>query len=230
MPISTDGFPEPVLRSSTRISGRRSTIARRMHESLQSMAQLTLHARAVLPEAVVDRERRVAAHPALSPTALVVYCASRALERHPHLNATVDDRTLHLWESVNIGVAVATDWGLVVPVIRDAQDRTFGEITTVIPVLADKALASELRPEDVLTGTFTVTSLGRRRVEWFTPIVNPPQVAILGIGRYDVQRRLPLSLTFDHRVVDGDPAGAFLDDVIEGIEASDPERLLQAEG
>jgi pyruvate dehydrogenase E2 component (dihydrolipoyllysine-residue acetyltransferase) len=214
------GPPEPRLRDSTKISGRRATIARRMHDSLQNMAQLTLHARATLPKPTDDggvSGRRAS----VGPTALVVYCVSRVLPRHTLLNATVQDGVLHQWESVNIGVAVAADSGLVVPVLREAQDRALGEIDTAIAVLAEKARTSQLEPDDVLTGTFTVTSLGAHRIEWFTPIVNPPQVAILGIGRQDEDGRLPLSLTFDHRVVDGQPAAAFLDDVLNALETRD---------
>jgi pyruvate dehydrogenase E2 component (dihydrolipoamide acetyltransferase) len=140
----------------------------------------------------------------------------------------VEDGFFHRWQSVNVGVAVAAESGLVVPVIRDAQDRTLGEIASAIPALAEKARASQLDPADLLTGTFTVTSLGAHRVEWFTPIVNPPQVAIVGIGRQDEHRRLPLSLTFDHRVVDGQPAAAFLDDLIVALETLDVEELSTA--
>jgi pyruvate dehydrogenase E2 component (dihydrolipoamide acetyltransferase) len=228
MPPTADGPIEPVLRDSTKIRGRRATIARRMHESLQSMAQLTLHARAALPELGVEGAPRAGPRPSVGPTTRVVYCASRVLPQHPLLNATVEDGFFHRWQSVNVGVAVAAESGLVVPVIRDAQDRTLGEIASAIPALAEKARASQLDPADLLTGTFTVTSLGAHRVEWFTPIVNPPQVAIVGIGRQDEHRRLPLSLTFDHRVVDGQPAAAFLDDLIVALETLDVEELSTA--
>lgn len=209
MPDRPGDRPEPVLRSSTKLRGRRATIARRMHESLQTMAQLTLHARAHVPS-VTGRG---------SPTAIVVHQVSRVLPRHPDLNATLRDGTLHRWESVNVGVAIAIDGGLIVPVIREAQRLTHDEIEATLTALAEAARRETLEPDDVLTGTFTVTSLGRHRVEWFTPIVNPPQVAILGIGRQDDSDRLPLSLTFDHRVVDGEPAAAFLDDILSALEA-----------
>ena len=211
---------EPVLRSTRKISGRRATIARRLHESLQSMAQLTLHARAHLPDHGSDRDSSAGPRSGFGHTARVVYCASRTLPDHPELNSTLIDDTLELWQSVNIGVAVATDWGLAVPVIRETQDLTLGEIAESIRTMADKARSSDLKAEDVLAGTFTVTSLGAHRVEWFTPIVNPPQVAILGIGRVS-DGGLPISLTFDHRAVDGEPAAAFLEDLLVALETRD---------
>lgn len=213
-----DDMPQPVLRDTITISGRRATIARRMHESLQTMAQLTLHSRAAVQMPTSADSLSPAGHRGVGHTALVLYRASQVLPRHAMLNATLDGDVLQLWESINIGVAVATDWGLAVPVIHEAQRLSLAEISSAIPVIADNARASRLRAKDVLGGTFTVTNLGGHRVEWFTPIVNPPQVAILGVGRLDHDGRLPLSLSFDHRAIDGEPAAAFLDDLLAALE------------
>jgi pyruvate dehydrogenase E2 component (dihydrolipoamide acetyltransferase) len=124
-------------------------------------------------------------------------------------------------DQVNIGVAVALDEGLLTPVIRDADTKTLADIARQGRELAAKAREGKAKPEDVSGGTFTITNLGAYEIDAFTPIINPPQVGILGVGRV-VEKpiieqgvatkgdMMVLSLTFDHRVVDGGPAAEFL--------------------
>jgi pyruvate dehydrogenase E2 component (dihydrolipoamide acetyltransferase) len=130
--------------------------------------------------------------------------------------------------TVHIGVAVALDEGLVVPVIRDADRKTVQEIAEVSRALVDKARAGTHGVDDVRGGIFTITNLGMYGIDAFTPIINQPQVAILGVGRiiekpavHDgqiaIRSLMTLSLTFDHRIVDGAPAAAFLHDVAERL-------------
>lgn len=160
-------------------------------------------------------------------TDLVVRAASLALRQHPRLNATMDDRGITLHEDVHIGIAVALGDGLVVPVIRNADARDLADLVAEGRRLADLARSGAFTPDDVTGSTFTVTSLGGRGIDAFTPILNTPEVAILGVGRVAdaatrgedgsvVWRKLiTLSLTVDHRAVDGVPGADFLQAVGE---------------
>jgi pyruvate/2-oxoglutarate dehydrogenase complex dihydrolipoamide acyltransferase (E2) component len=135
------------------------------------------------------------------------------------------------WAEINVGVAVALDRGLVVPVIRNADQKPLQAISEELNDLADRARQNRLMIDDLQGGTFTITNLGQQEVDAFTPIVNPPQCAILGVGRIAkkpavyqdqiaIRHLVALSLSFDHRIVDGVPAGAFLRDVKRAVEAA----------
>ena len=164
-----------------------------------------------------------------------IRAAAVALRDHPALSATWNADGLGLPDAIHVGCAVALADGLVVPVVRDPGSRTVADIEAVVADLAARAREGRLLPADTAGACFSVTNLGAHRVDAFTPLLNPPQSAILGLGRARlrpavvdgtvVPRRLAvLSLTFDHRVVDGEPAADFLDDVLALLEA--PERLL----
>ena len=215
------------------LSPMRKTIARRMLESLQTTAQLTLMAEIDVTELVALRTRLKQRFD-VSYTDLIVKAAALALAEHPHCNAWLVDDELRLWSAVHIGVAVALDAGLVVPVVRDAQSKGVEAIAAEVKALAERARAGKLTDRDVSDGTFTVTNLGAAGIDAFTPILNPPQVAILGVGRIvekPVRRQgelawrqmMTLSLTVDHRVLDGAPAAEFLGDV--GRRLEDPSEL-----
>ena len=144
-----------------------------------------------------------------------------ALAKHPRLNATLTGDTIQVLDEINIGVGVALDEGLIVPVIRNTDKLSIQEIGAAVRDLAARARSNSLQMDEVTGGTFTITNLGAYGIDLFTPIINPPEVAILGVGRIveklmiyrgDVARRstMVLSLTFDHRVIDGAPAAAFL--------------------
>lgn len=149
---------------------------------------------------------------------------ARLLDDHPLLNATLTDQGIVCPPAVHMGVAVALEDGLIVPVIRDAGSRSLAEIARDRADLAAKAQAGTLSLEEVEGGTFTISNLGSFGADAFTPIVNPPQCAILGIGRIvdkpvavagrvEVRPMVWLSLTFDHRIVDGAPAARFLQEL-----------------
>ena len=210
--------------------GRRHVIGERMLHSLQEMAQLTLTAEARVDDAMrllhgVNREwreERVVA----TLTALVVRACALALLEHGRLNARIDGDEIVLEPEINIGLAVDIDAGLMVPVVRGADALTLKQLAGVIGELNERAKADRLSLDDVSGGTFTVTSLEGLAVDAFTPVINPPQAAILGVGRvrdvaaFDGARveraqATTLSLTFDHRVVDGAPAARFLGRVSE---------------
>jgi pyruvate dehydrogenase E2 component (dihydrolipoamide acetyltransferase) len=213
-------------------TGRRRLIGERMHESLTSMAQLTLSSETPLDEATkmlhgLNREWRKDGV-VVTLTGLIVKACALALREHPQLNARLDSTngSIVLEPSVNIGVAVSHDAGLIVPVVRNADQLSLKELAGVLHEQVLKTREDRLGIEDVEGGTFTVTSLDSTVVDAFTPIINPPQAAILGVGRVRdiaafegseiVKRQVTtLSLTFDHRVTDGTPGAKFLERVGE---------------
>jgi pyruvate dehydrogenase E2 component (dihydrolipoamide acetyltransferase) len=210
------------------LSPMRRAIARSMHTSLQTMAQLTLFTEFDATELVRLRER-LRRDFALSVTDLIVYAVARALAAHPRLNATLEGDRVRVHQGVHIGLAVALEDGLIVPVIRDANAKSLAAIAAEARALAEAARAGQLMPEQVTGSTFSVTNLGRFGIDGFTPIVNPPEAAILGVGRIiekpaayrggvALRHRLTLSLTHDHRLVDGAPAAMFLQRVVEMLE------------
>ena len=205
------------------IVGMRRTIATRMLQSLQTMAQVTLTTEVDVTDAMTLREglARQWSENGLSPLHLVLKATAQALKDHPRLNALQDEDQVRLMDQVNIGVAVSLAEGLLTPVVRDVDQKSLAKIARETRQLASKTREGKARPEDVTGGTFTITNLGTYDIDAFTPIINPPQVAILGVGRavdkpvikkgqITQATMMFISLTFDHRVVDGAPAAEFL--------------------
>ncbi|MFH9067178.1 2-oxo acid dehydrogenase subunit E2 [Streptomyces coeruleorubidus] len=222
------------------LTGMRGTIARRMHASLQEMAQLT-HGYEVRMDAVVSLRDRLKEEwadsdlPVPSLNDFLLKAAALALREHPLLNATVREDGIHLLDGIHLGFAVAVPGGLMVPVIEDAVELPLPEMARRSRDLAQAAREGRISPAQLEGATFTVTSLGGYGVDFFTPVINPGNVAILGVGRLrdGVEwaddrplrtRVLTLSLTFDHRAVDGAPAAEYLRTV--GDLLSRPLRLL----
>jgi len=222
------------------LTGMRGTIARRMHASLQEMAQLT-HGYEVRMDAVVSlrdqlkQEWADSGLPVPSLNDFLLKAAALALREHPLLNATVREDGIHLLDGIQLGFAVAVPGGLMVPVIEDAAALPLTGIALRSRDLAQAARDGRISPAQLEGATFTVTSLGGYGVDFFTPVINPGNVAILGVGRLrdgvewlddrPVRTRvLTLSLTFDHRAVDGAPAAEFLRTLGELL--SKPLRLL----
>ena len=211
-----------------RLSGMRGTIAKRMHASLHEMAQLTLMMDADMGAVVADRERRrsAGAGPVPAYTDYVIAAVSRAIRIHPRVNAQVTADGIAELPEIHVGLAVALDEGLVVPVVRNADRLSLDEIAAATSRLATAARAGQLTLDDLEGGTFSVSSLGMFGVDGFTPVINPPNAAILGVGRIrddlvlvdgtvTTRKRLTLSLTWDHRVFDGAPAAAFCAAIVE---------------
>ncbi len=164
---------------------------------------------------------------------VVVKLAAMMLRDHPMLHARWDEDRLILPDEPHIGIAVDTEEGLLVPVIRGAAGLRLGEIAARSRDLARRARERRIRPEEMQGGTFTITNLGAYGVESFTPIINPPECAVLGMGRIVREPvmiddrvigrdRMRLSLTFDHRIVDGAPAARFLRALAGAIENPAP--------
>lgn len=208
------------------LRGMRGAIARNMMDSLHSMAQLTHGYEVdvtdlVAVRAALKEESAAAGRRAPSLNDFIIRAAALALRRHPLLNAGIVDDQIVVAERVDIGVAVAVDGGLVVPVVRDADQLSVGEIAGNTAELAAAARNGKLGLADLEGATFSVSTLGAYGVDFFTPVINPGNVAILGVGRVkdgfrwdgDTPVRtqvLTLSLTFDHRAVDGAPAAEYL--------------------
>ena len=221
------------------MDGIRGIIAERMTLSVQTNASVTLHTEVDATGLVELRgmlnEKLQAKEVSITYTDLLVKVVANALREHPRLNATLMDDGIHLLSEINIGVAVALEDGLVVPVVRDADKKRLSEISTQVKDFAERGRSNQLTPGELQGGTFTITNLGNFGIDAFTPIINPPESAILGVGRilkkpivHDdeivIRSMLTLSLTFDHRVVDGAPAAQFLQTISNYIQ--DPYLLL----
>lgn len=212
----------------------RRRIAERMATSAHTTAAVTLTTTADATNLVSLRARlkaRSAAQNEAVPsyTDMIVKLTATILHDHPMLNARWDQDKIILPDGIHIGIAVDTETGLLVPVIRDAALLSLGQLAVRSRDLIERARSRRLSPEEMQGGTFTVTNLGSYGVEAFTPIVNLPECAILGLGRIrraptavedriEVRDMMVLSLTFDHRVVDGGPAARFLDAIRQAIE------------
>lgn len=221
------------------VRGMRKTIAARMFDSLQSSAQLTMDMDANMDDAVklrnqlVDEWRDEGVRPTY--TDLVIRAAAKALERHPLMNSVFGETEMTLRGDINVGMAVALEEGLIVPVVRHANQLSMKALARESGRLAAAARDGALTPDDLQDGTFTVSALGMFGVDAFTPIINAPQSGILGVNRLrdDLKwvgdtpvrtQAMRLSLTWDHRALDGAPAAEFLAAVRDLLEA--PFRLL----
>jgi pyruvate dehydrogenase E2 component (dihydrolipoamide acetyltransferase) len=223
--------------TSQRLDGIRGAIAKRMHASLQTMAQLTLTRQIDVTE-LVRLQPRLKEQSGISLTDLLLKGVATALVRHPRLNATLEDDVVTIHPAVHVGLAVSLDDGLIVPVLRDAQEKSLAQISAEARQLAEKARTNTAKPSEVSGSTFTVTNLGAYGIDAFTPIVNPPEVAILGVGRAnevlvrqgnDLSWRtvITFSLTIDHRAVDGAPGAQFLQTLADIL--AEPSRLADGQ-
>jgi pyruvate/2-oxoglutarate dehydrogenase complex dihydrolipoamide acyltransferase (E2) component len=221
-PATQASTPASTPSSVIPLTGMRGVIATRMHASLQEMAQLTLGTEATMDAAVALRAQlKEQWQQAPTITDLVVRAAALSLRDHPRLNAEVRDNAVHLREEVNVGLAVALEEGLMVPVLKRADQLPLSAMAAETRRLAQAARTGKLTLPELEGGTFTVSTLGSFGIDFFTPVITPGQVAILGVGRLrdsvrweeDTPHRtqvLTLSITFDHRAVDGAPAAEFL--------------------
>ncbi len=213
-------------------SSLRRTIAERMLNSLQTTAPVTLTRRVDVTNLQNLRQQFAATKANVIPTvtAVLVKLTAIALAKHELLNSRWEDDQIVVPEGVHMGIAVDTQQGLLVPVIRDVHQLSLLEVAARLEDIKTRSSSRKLTPEELRGSTFTITNLGRFGVESFTPIINTPESAILGVGairreavaladdRIVPRDMLTLSLTFDHRVVDGAPAAEFLQTLAAGIE------------
>lgn len=231
-PALTAEAGQPAIRRTVPLTTMRRTIAERLTAAARDIPQFTvsLEVETSRAQQIVDEARAVSAEPRVTLTALLVKACAWTLARHPAVNASFNQDSILEWAEINIGVAAAVEAGLIVPVIRQADRLSLSEIAAQLNDLGARAREGKLRPEELRGGTFTISNLGMFGVEHFTAIINPPQAAILAIGR-TVKRAIvaeadqivvkpmaDFTLTADHRVIDGAKAAQFLADLKHVLE------------
>ncbi len=216
------------------MTGVRRVIAERMTQSLREAAQLTLVAEADATRFQMLREDLAAQREAalgfrISYNDLLIRICAHALREHPRLNARLAGDQIELLDHVNIGLAVEAGQDLVVPNVKQADRKSVAEIATDLRALVQRAQGGSLALDDISGGTFTISNLGLYDVDAFTPVINPPEAAILGVGairekavvvdgELAARPSVTLSLTIDHRIVDGAPGARFLQRIKQLIE------------
>jgi len=222
---------EPAVLRKVKLDGIRRAVAERLTFSERNTVPVTLTMETDASKLIELKNR--GEH--VGFTAFAAKAVAMALDKHPTMNSTIAGDEVTTYSDINVAVAINTDLGLVAPVIQNADKKSAKAIDAKIQELSQKAKDNRLAIEELTGGTFTVTNLGAYDVESFAPIINPPQCAILGLGRIAyrpvatgeqvaVKPTTVLTLVFDHRIVDGVPAAAFLRDVKRNLE--DPEQLL----
>ncbi|WP_375209456.1 2-oxo acid dehydrogenase subunit E2 [Hyphomonas jannaschiana] len=223
MPPAEPGLPK-------RIGGVRKIIAERMLASLHSTAQLSYHGDADVTDLMARRSAWKTAGQAISLEDCLIHAIARTLEAYPDFNGVADDVSITRHESIDLSLAISTPMGLMTPVLRDVGSMPLVDIADRRRDLIERAQVGKLAVSEMKGGSFTLSNLGHTRVRYFTPILNAGQIALLGVGRLvetaivdevghpKAARMLPLSLTADHRIVDGEPAGQFLDQLCRHLE------------
>jgi pyruvate dehydrogenase E2 component (dihydrolipoamide acetyltransferase) len=225
-----------IPREERTLSQMRRTITDRLGQSYQEAIHVTEH-RAIVVDELLDAvdQARDGMDQEISLTDVLFLAVSQALAEHPEFNATYEDGVHRLYEEHNLCTAVDIDDGLIAPVVGDVSTMSLSDVATGRRETVEKAQSGQYTMDDLTGGTFTVTNLGMYGVDSFTPIINPPQIAILGVNRvreravpaadgYRFQSEMTVDLSFDHRVVDGADAAQFLQTLAETV--SDAESYL----
>jgi pyruvate dehydrogenase E2 component (dihydrolipoamide acetyltransferase)/2-oxoglutarate dehydrogenase E2 component (dihydrolipoamide succinyltransferase) len=217
------------------LKGMREAIAEHMHRSLSVSAQLTAMGEIDMTELIKLRQNFLAKENIIGTRItyndIFVFIIARVLKEKPVVNSSIIENEIKVWDDINIGVAVAIEDGLIVPVIRNADRKSIAEISKISKDLVEKARTGKLMPDDVSEGTFTITNLGAAGAGWRfeTSIINQPESAILGIGgitdravvrdgQIVIRPIMTYSFTYDHRVIDGTLAVQFMSRAIELVE------------
>lgn len=237
-PLAVTSADFPGASTTEKLKGVRKVVAQRMMASLQESAQLTLNTSANAQGLLALRKKLKNAEESLglgkiTLNDLVCYAVVKTLPKYPAFNATLEGLDFTLFEQVHLAFAADTPRGLLVPVIRSAQSLSLKQFSAEAKRLASEAIEGTIAPDYLSGGTFTVTNIGSFGIESFTPVINRPQTAILGVaaitprpvvtaeGEIGVEQRLGLSLTIDHQVIDGADGARFLKDLVRAIENID---------
>lgn len=222
--LGAKGGMQPKIREIVPLTGFQKTSAERLSMSFRTAPHST-----VVMEVDVSNAEELHLRLKVSYTTIIVKAVAKALSEMPIINSSLEAEKVKIFEDVNVGVAIATEKGLVVPVMRNADQKTLKEIDSLVAELTEKAKQAKLSKEDVTGGTFTITNLGMYGVDFFIPIINPPEAAILAVGRIvekpvvidgkvEIRPIMVISMAYDHRIIDGAPAAQFLRSVKENIE------------
>jgi|UniRef100_A0A7J3SKJ6 pyruvate dehydrogenase E2 component (dihydrolipoamide acetyltransferase) len=226
----------PKVRKEVKISGIRKVIAERLTKSYMEAVHVTENMEVKMGKFAKTRDelsKKLQTKPSF--TVLMLKCIAKALRDFIDLNASIQEDKIIIYDTININLAVESPLGLITPVIRDVDRKRLEQLLVDYRDIIERSQKNELKEKDFIGGTFTVTNLGMYNVDFFNPIINPPQVSILGLNRIvekpvvegtqvKIDKVMTLSLTFDHRVIDGALAAKFLDRIRYYLE--NPEKIL----
>lgn len=219
----------PKVKEEKKLGGIRKITAQRLSDSYRNAVHVTINME-VKADNLFNLRNKIEGNPSL--TIIMLKLIAKALKDSPEANATLEGDKLTTYDSINIAVAIDTPFGLLTPVLRDVDRKSIKQLLDEYGDLVERARNGGLKEKDFVGGTFTITNLGMLDVDSFTPIINPPQIAILGINRIKDSiviedgltkniKTMYLSLSFDHRAIDGAPAARFLQRVKQYFEESD---------
>ena len=194
--------------------------ADRLTESYKNIPQFTLF-RKINIASIFEKRKEINSQSEshLSLIDFIIEALIPSFKKFPEFNAIISKEDYNLIKDININLAIATERGLMAPVLKGLEGKNVSEIAETRIDITKKALEGKLKPEDFEHGTFTITNLGLQGIDYFTPIINPPQVAILGIGKAD-EKSLPISLSVDHRIIDGVKGADFLECLAKEIDSN----------
>ena len=229
----------PKVKEEKKVFGIRKVIADRLSKSYREAVHVTLNMETEMDNLIQMRKKlteKLGEKP--SYTVLMLKCIAKAIRDFIEINATMEKEKIVIYDNVNINVAIDSPIGLITPVIRDVDKKALKELLKDYADIVERAKKGALKEKDFVGGTFTITNLGMFGVDSFTPIINPPQIAILGLnritqkpvmknGEIKIASVMVLSLTFDHRAIDGAPAARFLERAKYYLEH--PEKLFEVE-
>jgi pyruvate dehydrogenase E2 component (dihydrolipoamide acetyltransferase) len=228
-------LPEARQKQVLPLTGARKIIAERMAYSTATVPHFTLSLRVDMTEAIRLRERVLEPVQArtgqrVSFTAILARAVATVLPHHPYMNASLSNGNLILWEDIHLGIATSVEENLIVPVIREAQSKNLGQIVTALADLTERARNRRLTPSEMTGSTFTISNLGMFGIESFTAIINPPESAILAVGKMvdtpvkngdgftAFRPMIQLTVSADHRILDGVAGARFLDELKSTLE------------
>ena len=233
-PSASIPLPDARRKQVVPVTGARKIISERMAYSAFTAPHINLSLRVDMTEAIRLRERvlepiKAQTGQRVSYTAILARAVATVLPRHPYLNASLSDGNIILWDDIHLGIATSVEENLIVPVIREAQSKSLGQIVAAMADLTDRARNRRLTPSEMTGSTFTISNLGMFGIESFTAIINPPEAAILAVGKMIdtpvahegqivLRPLMELTVSADHRVSDGATVARFLADLKNVLE------------